>query len=61
MINEGWAVFCLVGFWGWVASTVGLALTSFPVRGEFALRSALLWGSAVLTFFALWVVSMLHA
>ena len=61
MIDEGWAIFCLLGFWGWVASTVGLTLTSFPMRGEFARRPARLWGSAVLAFFTLWIVSMLHA
>ena len=61
MINEGWAVLCLVGFWGWVAATVGMTLASFPVQGEFARRPACLWGSAVLTFFALWIVSMLQA
>lgn len=61
MISEGWAVLCLVGFWGWIASTVGFTLTSFPVQGVFARRPACIWGSAGLSFFALWIVSMLHA
>ena len=61
MINEGWAVFCIVGFWGWVASIVGLTLTSFPLQGEIACRPARLWGGGALTFFALWIVAMLHA
>jgi hypothetical protein len=61
MLNEGWALLSVVGFWGWAGAVVGLALTSFPVQGRFSSRPASIWGSGVIFFFVLWIVAMLHA
>ncbi|KAF0218285.1 MAG: hypothetical protein FD174_3038 [Geobacteraceae bacterium] len=61
MINEGWAFFCVIGFWGWVLATVGFILKAFPASGVFHTRSATLWGSSVVLFYVIWVMGMIHA
>jgi len=59
--NDMWAVFCVIGLWGWVIATVGFIIKVFPAIGSFRSKMALLWGGSVLIFYSLWVVSMVHA
>lgn len=61
MSSDMWAVFCVIGFWGWVIATVGFIIKVFPAIGGFRSKMALLWGGCVLVFYSLWVVSMVHA
>lgn len=61
MINEGWAFFCIIGFWGWVLCTMGFIVKSFPTRDAFRGSAALRWGGAVVAFYALWIAGMLNA
>lgn len=60
MINETWGFCCIVGFWGWVLSTVALITKSFPRRGVFLNRTATVWGAAVLVFYCLWIAGMVN-
>jgi hypothetical protein len=60
MINEGWAIVCMIGFWGWVLSVIGFILKAFPGRG-FHGRNAAVWGGAILSFFCIWFLGMLNA
>lgn len=60
MLNEGWAIACEVGLWGWILAAVGLILHAFPSRAPFQGRSAACWGGSLLLLYALWVVGMLN-
>lgn len=61
MSDPWWSVACMVGFWGWVLSTIGLIIQGLPRRGAINGRIAARWGGAVLLLYLLWVVSMLKA
>ena len=61
MTAETWALLCEVGFWGWVLSTVGFILRSFPARNLMKAGSAAAWGVVFLAFYTLWIISMAHA
>ncbi len=56
-----WSVVSQVGFWLWLATTVGFTLTVFPHRGIFRGAAALRWGLPMLLAYLLWVVGMVNA
>ena len=56
-----WTLVCLAGLWGFVLSTVGMILRTFPARGVFDRGSALKWGTALLFCFAAWMIGMANA
>lgn len=60
MINEIWAMFCEVAFWGWVVSVAGFLYFSFPSHGTFARKPALAWGGAFLFSYAAWAFAMVR-
>ena len=61
MLNDGWAIVCQIGLWGWIVSTFAFIVTAFPARGRFELKAARWWGGALALFFALWIVGMAQA
>lgn len=61
MISETWALICEIGLWGWIGAAMGLILNSFPIRGEFNKRPAIIWGGSLVLFYALWIVGMANA
>ena len=61
MISDIWAYICVVAFYGWILSTIGFVLKSFPVKGVFHVRSAAVWGCTVVVFFTIWLVGMFNA
>ncbi len=61
MINEGWALACEIGFWGWILSVVGLIIHSFTRKNHINKRSALIWGSGTVVCYASWVFGMIKA
>lgn len=61
MLNDGWAVLCQAGLWGWVASTTVLIVQAFPKRGAIDKKAAARWGLPVVSFFSLWIVGMVMA
>jgi hypothetical protein len=56
-----WTMICLAGVWGFVLSTIGFILKSFPARGVFDCAKALKWGGALLLFFIAWMVGRANA
>lgn len=60
-MNEAWAFLCVIGLWSWIGTVIGLAFTSFPVRGVINSRAASFWGGGLIVSYALWIVAMLHA
>jgi len=61
MLNEGWALICQIGLWGWIIAAAGLILHAFPGRDTFNCRAALRWGSCLVVLYAVWIVGMLNA
>lgn len=60
MMHEGWAIICVVGFWGWVLAAIGFILKAFPAR-VFSGKAAVIWGGVCIFFYIAWFVGMLHA
>ena len=61
MINQGWAIACEVGFFGWVGCTIGFIFRSFGEDDSFCGKRGLFWGGLVVVFYALWVLGMARA
>lgn len=61
MLNDGWAIVCQLGLWGWIVSTVAFIATAFPARGRFELKPAVCWGGALALFFTIWIIGMAQA
>ncbi len=61
MINQGWAIVCELGFFGWVGCTIGFIFRAFGDDDTFHGRRALFWGVLVVLFYALWVLGMMKA
>ncbi len=61
MTAESWALLCEIGCWGWILSSAGFILGSFPARGFFRAGNALGWGGSFLACYALWIIGMMHA
>ncbi len=59
-MNEGWAVVCVIGVWGWILAGVGFILSAFPRRDSFNGRSAAVWGGSFLFFYAMWIAGMIN-
>jgi hypothetical protein len=58
MANEWWGVVTVIGVWGWIFAGAGFILNSFPARGCFNRKAALVWGVFFLFFYTLWVLGM---
>ncbi len=61
MINENWAILCIIGVWGWILSGAGFILRAFPIRDVFNSKSAVFWGCLFIFFYALWIIGMIKA
>lgn len=61
MLNDGWAVVCQVGLWGWIASTIILIVKAFPMRGVMDGKAAGRWGGVGVAFFVIWILGMVLA
>lgn len=61
MMNEGWAMTSVVGFWGWVLATIGFILKAFPSANSFSGKASAMWGGAVIFFYLAWFLGMINA
>ncbi len=61
MNNEGWAILCIFGFWGWVFFTINFILRAFSRQGDFDFRKSKLYAIGIAIGYAMWIVSMLNA
>lgn len=57
-LSQIWAALCVVGFAGWVTSTIVFIFTAFTKDNKFLPRKGLLWGIIIVMSFALWVVGL---
>jgi hypothetical protein len=56
-----WSIICEVGFVGWIACTVGFIFFVFTGGRGFRAKRALVWGTLIIIFYAVWIVGMLRA
>ncbi len=61
MISEIWSLICEVALWGWVGAAIFLIIYSFPTRGKFSKRPAMVWGGLLMLFYVFWIVGMIMA
>lgn len=59
--DGGWSLVCEAGFLGWITCTVVFILRVFAPPIGFPPRRAVLWGGLLASFYALWILGMLHA
>jgi hypothetical protein len=60
-MDSPWAAVVVLAFLGWIGCTVGFIFGAFQKQGRFDNKKALIWGSAVVVCYALWVVGMMKA
>jgi hypothetical protein len=60
-MNEAWAIVTIIGFAGWLTATFLVLFQSFPERGRFEKRPAMVWGCVLAVFYAVWIVGLLNA
>lgn len=60
-MNEVWAIVTIAGFAGWLSAALFFLFTSFPEQGRFEKRPAMVWGSVLAVFYAVWIVGLLNA
>ena len=60
-MNEMWAIVTIIGFGGWLSATLLFLFRSFPERGRFEKRPAMVWGAVLVVFYAVWIAGMLNA
>lgn len=58
MLDVIWAVVVQLGLWGWIGSTIGFILCTFPAESVYDRRAARVWGGCVVLLFALWICGM---
>ncbi|HWI40453.1 MAG TPA: hypothetical protein VNX25_03080 [Verrucomicrobiae bacterium] len=61
MPAEPWAMIAVSAFWGWVAASIFLCLSTVSPDGVFRRRKAGRLGGVVVFLFIVWVVAMTFA
>lgn len=56
--STGWSLVLLVGFFGWVGSTVAFIFKGITKDNHLDKKKALFWGSAIVIFYAFWVLGL---
>lgn len=60
-MGEAWGIVTIVGFAGWLTAALTFLFTSFPERGRFEKRPAMVWGGVLAVFYAVWIAGLLNA
>lgn len=60
-MNEVWAIVTIAGFAGWLFATMIFLFRSFPERGRFEKRPAMVWGAVMVVSYAVWIAGLLNA
>ncbi len=47
-----------IGFLGWIGCTIGLIFNGFTKDNELVPKKALLWGSLIVLFYAVWIIGL---
>jgi hypothetical protein len=56
-----WSIMVTIGFLGWIGSTIGLILQAFRGEKRTKIKPTLFWVILIITFYSLWIISMLRA
>ncbi len=61
MVNENWALFSEIGFWGWIISVTGLLVYTYTRNTDTSKFSTILLGALAVVFYVIWVYGMISA
>jgi hypothetical protein len=61
MSHDIWSVILITGLIGWLFSSIMLMLKAFPQKEVFIVSTGIMWGSAALISFFIWIAGMLKA
>lgn len=59
--NVFWCLILEIGFVGWIGCTIAFIIRAFCGEQGFQPKRAFFWGILVASFYAFWIVGMLHA
>lgn len=48
----------MIGFIGWISSTVALIFRGFDTENHMISRKALFWGLMIVAFYAIWIAGL---
>jgi len=57
----GWTCVLLVGFAGWVGSTIGFIFQGITRDNRLDKKKALMWGLGIVFFYTLWISGLYFA
>jgi hypothetical protein len=60
-ISTFWSVIVEIGFIGWLGCAVGFIFRAIDDQNRLNKRSAAIWGSLIVLFYALWVLGLVKA
>jgi len=60
-MNDAWAIVTIIGFAGWLSSTLIFIFRVFPGLGRFEKRPAMIWGGLLAAFYVVWIAGLLNA
>lgn len=59
--SVGWSLILIIGFFGWVGSTIGFIFQGITKENRLDKRKALFWGVTIVIFYAFWVLGLYFA
>ena len=48
----------MIGFFGWIGSTVGLIFKGFDENNDLKSKNALIWGILLVIFYGIWIAGL---
>lgn len=59
--SVGWTIVLLIGFFGWIGSTVGFIFQGITRENRLNKKRALMWGLLIVVFYAMWIAGLYFA
>ena len=59
--SVGWTFVLLIGFFGWIGSTVGFIFQGITKENRLDKKRALIWGLLIVAFYAMWIAGLYFA
>lgn len=59
--SVGWSLIVIIGFFGWIGSTIGFIFRGITKDNRLNTKVALRWGIFIVLFYVLWVIGLYFA
>lgn len=60
-VSTFWSLIVVLGFFGWIGSTIALIFKGIDDNSRLVKRKALFWGIMIVACYALWVAGLVNA